>query len=125
MGMEHRWGRREPTDVAVNFVLYGTTGTGRVLNVSLTGAYLETSIPPRLLSVVYLQLVGAAAADGEAQRIAASVVRRDPWGVGLEWCESEGVLRRGHARLLILSGVAAEFRMNSSATARDNSYNLR
>jgi hypothetical protein len=101
MRMEHRWGNREPTDVAVNFVVYGTTGTGRVLNVSLTGAYLETSIPPRLLSVVYLQLARTAAA---AERIAATVVRRDPWGVGLEWCESETETRRGHARLVILSG---------------------
>ena len=102
MHMEHRWGRREPTDVAVNFVVYGTTGTGRVLNVSLTGAYLETSIPPRLLSVVHLQL--ARTASAAAERIAATVVRRDPWGVGLEWCESETETRRGHARLVILSG---------------------
>jgi hypothetical protein len=102
MRMEHRWGKREPTDVEVNFVVYGTTGTGRVLNVSLTGAYLETSIPPRLLSVVYLQL--ARTASAAAERIAATVVRRDPWGVGLEWCESEAETRRGHARLVILSG---------------------
>jgi hypothetical protein len=101
MRMEHRWGKREPINVAVNFVVYGTTGTGRVLNVSLTGAYLETSIPPRLLSVVHLQLARTASA---AERIAATVVRRDPWGVGLEWCESESETRRGHARLVILSG---------------------
>jgi hypothetical protein len=101
MRMEHRWGKREPTDVAVNFVVYGTTGTGRVLNVSLTGAYLETSIPPRLLSVVYLQR--ARPASAAAERIAATVVRRDPWGVGLEWCESETETRRGHARLVFLS----------------------
>jgi hypothetical protein len=99
--MEHRWGKREPTDVAVNFVVYGTTGAGRVLNVSLTGAYLETSIPPRLLSVVYLQLARTASAAAEC--IAATMVRRDPWGVGLEWCESETETRRGHARLVILS----------------------
>jgi hypothetical protein len=102
MRMEHRWGEREPTDIAVNFVVYGTTGTGRVLNVSMTGAYLETSIPPRLLSVIYLQLARTEAAA--AERIAATVIRRDPWGVGLEWCESEAETRRGHARLMILSG---------------------
>jgi PilZ domain len=102
MRMEHRWGKREPTNVAVNFVVYGTTGAGRVLNVSLTGAYLETSIPPRLLSVIYLQL--ARTASAAAERIAATVVRRDPWGVGLEWSESETETRRGHARLVILSG---------------------
>jgi hypothetical protein len=104
MRMEHRWGNREPTNVAVNFVVYGTTGAGRVLNVSLTGAYLETSIPPRLLSVVYLQLARTASAAAEC--IAATVVRRDPWGVGLEWCESENETRRGHARLVILSDDA-------------------
>jgi hypothetical protein len=84
--MEHRWGQREATDVAVYFVANsGTAGTGRVLDVSLTGAYLETSVPLRLLSVIYLKLDATALTPGEAQCLAATVVRSDGRGVGLEW----------------------------------------
>jgi hypothetical protein len=88
MGMDHRWGRRQPTDVAVQFVTKpGTTGTGRVLNISLTGAYLETQVPLRLHSLVYLEPAVPAPAADHRRRVAASVVRRDALGVGLEWCE--------------------------------------
>jgi hypothetical protein len=88
MRMDHRWGRRQPTDIAVRFVAKpGTTETGRVLNISLTGAYLETQVPLRLLSVVYLEPATPTADAGGSGGIAASVVRRDALGVGLEWCE--------------------------------------
>ena len=86
VGMEHRWGQREATDVAVYFIANsGTAGTGRVLDVSLTGAYLETLVPLRLLSVIYLKLDATALTPGEAQCLAATVVRSDGRGVGLEW----------------------------------------
>jgi hypothetical protein len=57
--MEHRWGHRKSTNVAVRFVaMPATIGTGRVINVSLTGAFLETQVPLRLLSLVYLEPFG-------------------------------------------------------------------
>jgi PilZ domain len=102
--MEHRWGRREATDVAVYFVANsGTAGTGRVLDVSLTGAYLETLVPLRLLSVIYLTLDATAFTPGKAQCIAATVVRSDGRGVGLEWYESTAEMAKGPARLAILA----------------------
>ena len=104
VGMEHRWGEREARDVAVYFVTNsGTAGTGRVLDVSLTGAYLETSVPLRLLSVIYLKPDGTAFTLGKAQCIAATVVRSDGRGVGLEWSESTAEMAKGQARLAILA----------------------
>ena len=104
VGMEHRWGQREATDVAVYFVANsGTAGTGRVLDVSLTGAYLETLVPLRLLSVIYLKLDATALAPGNPQSIAATVVRSDARGVGLEWYESTAEMAKGQARLAILA----------------------
>jgi hypothetical protein len=86
--MDHRWGRRLPTDVAVQLIARsGARGTGRVINVSLTGAYLETQMPLRPLSLVYLESADKKLPAGTVERIAASVVRHDAHGVGVEWCE--------------------------------------
>ena len=89
--MEHRWGRRYDTDVAVRFVaLPATIGSGRVTNISLTGAFMETACKLRLLSVVYIEDLDSGKERGKsaaAKRLAATVVRRCSAGVGLEWCE--------------------------------------
>lgn len=88
--MEHRWGRRQSTDLMVRFLtMSGVTGIGRVLNISSTGAFLATTARLRPLSVVYLEPAAAAFWEIQSRRIAASVVRQDASGVGLEWCESE------------------------------------
>jgi hypothetical protein len=89
MGMDHRWGKRQLTNVAVDVVaLSGKTGTGRVINVSLTGAYLETGVPLGLHSLVYLRSPAQIFVVSDAFHIAANVIRRDEYGVGLEWCET-------------------------------------
>jgi hypothetical protein len=89
--LEHRWGRRYDTDVAVRFVaLPATIGTGRVTNISLTGAFMETKCKLRLLSVVHIEDLDSTKERGRdlaAKRLAATVVRRCSAGVGLEWCE--------------------------------------
>ena len=105
MGMDHRWGRRQATDLPVRFVAKaGTTGTGRVLNISLTGAYLETEVPLRLLSLVYLEPDVSGSGDGTRRCIAASVVRRDALGAGLEWCDFSTEATNLSARLAVLTG---------------------
>ena len=65
-----------------------TIGTGRVINVSLTGAFMETQVQLRLLSLVYLEPFGEVGDDDLMSRLVASVVRQTPLGVGLEWCDS-------------------------------------
>jgi hypothetical protein len=87
--MEHRWGHRKSTDVAVRFVaLPATVGTGRVINVSMTGAFMETQVQLRLLSLVYLEPFIEVGDDEMMSRLVASVVRQTPLGVGLEWCDA-------------------------------------
>ena len=105
MGMDHRWGRRQPTDVAVQVIAKsGARGTGRMANVSLTGAYLETQMSLRPLALVYLQSADRNLAGGK--RIAANVVRCDARGVGLEWFEPQTKAAGVNAMLATLGGVA-------------------
>jgi hypothetical protein len=60
-----------------------------VLNISVSGAFLETTLTPRRMSLVYLEPVVWSPTQGRAKRIVGSVVRADSTGVGLEWCESQ------------------------------------
>jgi hypothetical protein len=89
MGMDHRWGKRQSTNVEVHvFAPSGKTGKGRVINVSLTGAYLETHVPLYPHSLVYLRSPSQDIAASDAIHIAANVVRFGAHGFGLEWCEA-------------------------------------
>jgi hypothetical protein len=120
--MEHRWGRRQSTDLMVRFFASsGSTGIGRVLNISSTGAFLATTARLRPLSLVYLEPAGATFWENRSRRIAASVVRQDASGVGLEWCEAAAESTKVVTRLTSLAGgVASEER----ATFREHSRPL-
>ncbi|MDP8984747.1 MAG: hypothetical protein M3N97_06810 [Pseudomonadota bacterium] len=86
--MEHRWGQRRQTNVTVRFVtMPSTCGVGRLSDISSTGAFMETSVNLRLLSLLYLELAEQPTGDAINGRLAATVVRRSETGVGLEWCE--------------------------------------
>ena len=86
----------------------GTTGIGRVLNISSTGAFLATTAHLRPLSVVYLEPAGATFWEIQSRRIAASVVRQDASGVGLEWCEAAAETTKVVTRLTSLAGDIAK-----------------
>jgi hypothetical protein len=123
--MEHRWGRRQSTDLMVRFFASsGSTGIGRVLNISSTGAFLATTARLRPLSLVYLEPAGATFWENRSRRIAASVVRQDASGVGLEWCEAAAESTKVVTRLTSLAGRAAgdqraDSRGNRGDRARD------
>jgi hypothetical protein len=89
--MEHRWGRRQSTDVKVRFVSRTKIGTGCLSNVSVTGAFMKTKAHLRLLSV--LNLSSPQSKKAKSKGVTAFVVRQDSAGVGLEWCEP------GHASI--------------------------
>lgn len=104
--MEHRWGQRRQTNVTVRFVtMPSTTGIGRLVNISPTGAFMETSLNLRLLSLLYLELAEQPTIPGLSGRLAATVVRRGStgiggsMGVGLEWCEFAADTTPVYARL--------------------------
>ena len=87
--MEHRWGTRVPCRLRVNISVQGRDlGTGRLRNVSMTGAFLETSVDlPQFMRLDLALLSDAARPQGEIQ---AAVVRVARSGVGVEWCEPAG-----------------------------------
>lgn len=86
--MDHRWGRRKATDAAVRFfALPATFGTGKITNVSVTGAFMETLLNIPLATTLYVESITPVERGGR-RRMAASVVRRAPTGVGLEWCQA-------------------------------------
>jgi hypothetical protein len=98
--MDRQRGQRRSTNVTVRFFTRpATIGIGRVLNVSATGAFMETQLALRLLSLVYLEPTDQLPADGTNGRIAATVVRCCATGVGLEWCEFAAEATRVYARL--------------------------
>lgn len=85
--IDHRWGRRKVTDAQVRFMaLPGTLGVGRITNVSVTGAFMETNVALPFASILHLESIETAA-DSARKRLSASVVRCTQHGVGLEWCE--------------------------------------
>jgi hypothetical protein len=107
--MEHHRGQRHSTDVMVQFFTRpSTVGIGRVINVSATGAFMETELPLRLLSLLYLEPTDRLPSDGAGGRIAATIVRCSPTGVGLEWCEFGAEGTRAYARLSAGSNDCAD-----------------
>ena len=99
--MEHRWGRRQSTDVRVRFVSHARIGAGCLSNVSVTGAFMKTKVHLRLLSVVNLSSASHSR-KAKGNGVAAFVVRQDSAGVGLEWCEAGQISIE--ARLALLAG---------------------
>jgi hypothetical protein len=84
--MEHRFGRRYTcgTRVALSAGV-GLVGDGRLRNVSLSGAYVETTLDLPLSATVAIEKI----CDGQRGiDLLAWVVRKDAEGVGIEWCET-------------------------------------
>jgi hypothetical protein len=89
------------------FAMSGMTGVGRLLNISSSGAFLATTARLRLLSLVYLEPAAAPFWEIPSRRIAASVVRQDSIGVGLEWCEAAAETTNVASRVTSLAGGIA------------------
>jgi hypothetical protein len=105
-------------DVRVRFVaLPATIGMGRVVNMSATGAFMETTVPLRRLSVLFLEPAATPAPNGKLKRMAASVVRHDTRGVGLEWCDADVESTPGYARLSALATAAETHSVAVTAAA--------
>jgi hypothetical protein len=86
--MEHRWGRRIPCRARVRLSAgLGLGGAGRVRNISSSGAFIETPVVLAAGARVTLTVLGNESA-ARAIEIAAIVVRLEPDGMGVEWCET-------------------------------------
>ena len=85
--MERRWGRR--LEIGGRVQLRGVDGAveGQLRNLSISGAFIETRLsllPSTRLTVEWdVKWYGRT----ESCRIAAYVVRSDPSGIAVEWCD--------------------------------------
>jgi len=96
----NRRGQRRTANVTVRFITRPTvTGVGFVTNVSATGAFMETRFPLPLLSLIYLEPVDPILTNTARKRLAATVVRIAPSGVGLAWYEFSAETTAVYARL--------------------------
>jgi PilZ domain-containing protein len=87
--VEHRCGFRRSSRVEVLIRnRSGHIGEGTVLNVSASGALVETRLPLAPHSRVFLQF-SRSTAQGRSRRVSveAEVIRQDELGVGVEWVE--------------------------------------
>ena len=84
--MEHRWGQRVPADVIVRLIgAPGAIGTGRLRNVSATGAFVHTNLDLPPLTPVRVELIAGPPPKGYPCAGRAYVVRQVAAGVGIEW----------------------------------------
>jgi hypothetical protein len=85
--MEHRWGQRRRCRASVSVSTgAAVTGTARVRDVSTSGAFLETALPLPLFSQIAIAVLREDGAT-RSREFTASVVRAEPDGVAIEWCE--------------------------------------
>jgi hypothetical protein len=85
--MEHRWGKRSALDIGVRLWLHSEViGSGRIANVSLSGALVHTACQLSPFNLVIVELESGVL-HNTPQRIGAYVVRVAPDGLGLEWCD--------------------------------------
>jgi hypothetical protein len=86
--MEHRWGIRNEVNKAVRLeTRSGTTGRGRVTNVSISGAFIVSPLPVRLHSHVTVQFTALQHHKRNQLAVEAQVVRKEASGFAIEWYE--------------------------------------
>lgn len=86
--MEHRWGERVSVNVPVRLdVGLPSVAFGFIRDVSLSGAYLETSADLSPWTAVIVELPRGLPGLGEPHRIHALVIRRAARRLALEWSE--------------------------------------
>jgi PilZ domain len=86
--MEHRWGQRLKVDLAIRVAgrPYNVR-SGRLIDLSASGAYLAVSADLRLLSRVQIALALPNRLTHPTPMAAAYVTRIGKDGIGVEWCE--------------------------------------
>jgi hypothetical protein len=90
--VEHRWGERLEVALPVRIrAPFGLIGTGLVVNFSVSGAFIATTLPVALLSRVSVSFrFGRRAArimQLGSSTFEAQVVRQNAAGFAVEWCE--------------------------------------
>jgi PilZ domain len=87
--MEHRYGvrYRSAIDVYVRSQSGKRRAKGRLLDVSISGAFVATSLAIAPLSSITLEVVSVITSARRFKPIDAQVIRRTERGLGIEWKE--------------------------------------
>jgi hypothetical protein len=86
--LEHRWGQRAPCKARVRLSTgTGIAGSGHIRNISGSGAFIETVAKLAMHMKVDLVILGNASAVHSVE-MAATVVRVERDGIGVEWCRT-------------------------------------
>ena len=86
--MEHRWGKRIQVEFPIRVTAHQfSVRHGRLLNLSMSGAYIEADCELRILSKIKVAIMATHWSKQEAKEIPAYVTRKYREGVGIEWCE--------------------------------------
>jgi hypothetical protein len=86
--MEHRWGQRMRCQARVRLSGgTGINGAGRVRDISVSGAFIETAFRLPVYARVTLIVLGNESAAHTVE-INATIVRLNLEGIGVEWCDT-------------------------------------
>ena len=86
--MEHRWGERVGVDIPVRITGHPfTVRTGRLSNLSVSGAFIRAEVDVRPLSRIVVAIELPHRPKRDAPMIPAFVARKLKDGIGIEWCE--------------------------------------
>jgi hypothetical protein len=86
--MDHRWGERIQVNLPVRLMAHPfAKRDGRLTDLSVSGAYIHTSVYLRPHSRLTVALLATPWARHEAAVICAYVTRHYREGLGIEWCE--------------------------------------
>ena len=82
-----RWGQRIPVDIPIQVAAHASPAIhGRLKNLSLSGALMETNHELRLHAYIEIS-IKLPETGRSAMRIMARATRKLKDGVGVEWCE--------------------------------------
>ena len=86
--MEHRWGERVGVDIPVRITGHPfTVRTGRLSNLSVSGAFIRADVDVRPLSRILVAIELPHRPKSDATMVPAFVARKLKDGIGVEWCE--------------------------------------
>ena len=83
--MEHRWGHRREIKKVVRVLCDGRTGTGRTQDMSVSGAWIGSSVPAQPLAQVQVGFTTARRGGRTLDWVRGTVVRTARRGFAVEW----------------------------------------
>lgn len=94
--MEHRWGNRIPVNIGVRISARPSTiGVGRILDLSMSGAWIRAHLNLAVLSRVMVVLDSTPARKHEALSIGPYVTRTSREGFGVQWYKTRSATLEG------------------------------